>query len=270
MTGRRQPEGELHALEIAGEPVLPCQLYVPPGPTPRRLLVSVHGISRNREEHLAAFAPAADRYGAALLLPLFSAERFPDYQRLGRQGHGPRADRALLRAVDEVQTMLDLPEAPFALFGFSGGAQFAHRFALLHPRRVACLGLGSAGWYTWPDEGRRYPHGTAPSPRLPGERFDLRGLLRIPIRVWVGDLDRERDSALNTSPRIDRVQGLTRFERAANWVRAMRRAGVRLGVPARCRLEALPGVGHDFEAADRRAGIGQRLFSDCFGDHHRR
>ena len=48
---------------------------------------------------------------------------------------------------------------PFYLFGFSGGAQFAHRYVLAHPDRVAAAGIGAAGWYTFPDSATPYPYG---------------------------------------------------------------------------------------------------------------
>ncbi|HHI76879.1 MAG TPA: hypothetical protein ENJ94_06875, partial [Gammaproteobacteria bacterium] len=57
-----------------GDPSLPCALYLPDAARPpRRLLVSVHGISRNAEEHLQEGLPLAAAYGVALLVPRFSA-----------------------------------------------------------------------------------------------------------------------------------------------------------------------------------------------------
>ena len=34
------------------------------------------------------------------------------------------------------------------LFGFSGGAQFAHRYAMAHPGSVNALVLTAPGWFT--------------------------------------------------------------------------------------------------------------------------
>ena len=247
------------------QPPLPCLVHRPPGDeAPRGLLVCVHGISRNRHEHLEAFRHHADRHGVALLLPLFSQRDYSDYQRLGRKGRGPRADLALLKAIEQARAYLALRDERFDLLGYSGGAQFAHRFALLHPQRVRRIGLGAAGWYTWPDPRVPYPRGTGATAAMPGERFDLAGLLRTPILVWVGDRDRERDPALNTSERIDRMQGGHRVARAVNWVRAMRQAGLRLGIRTEIRLQLLPGVTHAFVEADRIGGIGRLVFDDFY------
>ncbi|BAN68012.1 alpha/beta fold hydrolase [endosymbiont of unidentified scaly snail isolate Monju] len=208
--------------------------------------------------------PPGDEAPRGLLLPLFSQRDYSDYQRLGRKGRGPRADLALLKAIEQARAYLALRDERFDLLGYSGGAQFAHRFALLHPQRVRRIGLGAAGWYTWPDPRVPYPRGTGATAAMPGERFDLAGLLRTPILVWVGDRDRERDSALNTSERIDRMQGGHRVARAVNWVRAMRQAGLRLGIRTEIRLQLLPGVTHAFVEADRIGGIGRLVFDDFY------
>jgi hypothetical protein len=59
------------------------------------VLVCVHGITRNSQELLEAFLPFAKQQGFMLLVPHFSPELFPDYQRLGVRGSGQRADQAL-------------------------------------------------------------------------------------------------------------------------------------------------------------------------------
>lgn len=114
------------------------------------LLVCVHGISRNAEEHAAAFAERAANRGLVVVAPLFERERFPDYQRLGRRGRGARADLALDAIVSEVGATAGVDVERFYLTGFSGGAQFAHRYAFAFPHRVAALALAAADWYTFP------------------------------------------------------------------------------------------------------------------------
>jgi pimeloyl-ACP methyl ester carboxylesterase len=131
-----------------------------------------------------------------------------------------------------------------ALFGFSGGAQFAHRFAMVHSSRVSSLVLGAAGWYTWPDSSTGFPYGTRPISALPGVNFDPEKLLSIPIRVIVGRDDTIRDQTLNTRARIDKTQGRTRRDRAENWVRAMHTLALARNLQARVDLQFLDGTGH--------------------------
>ena len=269
-TPERSVSGSLLELSVGASPALSCLVYVPLNQDlSRPLFVSVHGISRNRSEHLNAFCREADRYGTVLLLPCFSRQDYHDYQRLGRRGRGPRADLALLEAIDEVGAMLGMDSAMIDIFGFSGGAQFAHRFALAHPNRVAHLGLGSAGWYSWPDEQLPYPLGMGRTKAMPETVFRLRDLLRIPTTLFVGEQDRARDLSLNTTKRIDRVQGLNRRERAINWVKAMRLAGLRHGIQAHVVLELLPEIDHSFERADQHAGLGKRVFRFFYAEDRR-
>jgi pimeloyl-ACP methyl ester carboxylesterase len=223
---------------------LSYQLYLPATlDTSRPVLTAVHGISRNPQDWLNLFRPSADRHGVALLTPLFDEDRFGDFQRLGRHGRGRRADHALIRVLDKLAVAHGL-QSRMALFGFSGGAQFAHRFAMVHSSRVSSLVLGAAGWYTWPDSTTGFPYGTRPISALPGVNFNLENLLSIPIRVIVGSEDTIRDQTLNCRARIDNTQGLTRRARAENWVRAMRALALAKNLPDRMDLQFLDDTGH--------------------------
>jgi len=139
---------------------LPHLLAMPPGGmAPRGLVVAVHGISRNAAEHIDLLAPPAARHGFAVLAPLLSSNAFPRYQRLARGSDGRRPDHALIDLLDWVRRNHLPPCAPTVLVGYSGGAQFAHRFLLKHPGESSSALLGAAGWYTWPDPAVRFPYG---------------------------------------------------------------------------------------------------------------
>ncbi len=71
------------------------------------ILVLVHGISRNCRPLLDAFLAPATARGVTLIAPLFDEQRCRDYQRLGRNGRGPRADLILEAIVDEVVKCLE-------------------------------------------------------------------------------------------------------------------------------------------------------------------
>ena len=110
---------------------------MPRNPAPDTpVVVAIHGISRNALDHFNAFADLARSRQAILVAPLFEAAAFPDYQRLGREGRGERADLALMALIDSVLSSHDLPRSESShLFGHSGGAQFVHRFVMAHPER---------------------------------------------------------------------------------------------------------------------------------------
>ena len=125
----------------------------------------------------------------------------------------------------------DADSSRLYLFGYSGGGQFAHRYAMANPERVAGVVIGAAGWYTMPQNNCSFPHGVAPCRDLPNLRFDSASFLRVPMTVIVGDRDCDRDHGLNKSARVDRLQGRTRIERALTWVKFMNLAAKSYGLP---------------------------------------
>ncbi len=232
-----------------------------------RLLVSIHGISRNAEEHVTGFAPLAERYGAAIVAPLFPASEFRRYQRLGVSANEARADLAFDRMLDDAARLLGVDPFPLRLFGFSGGGQFAHRYALFYPRRVARQVLGAPGWYTFPDPENRYPLGlrTAP-PEWPKLSFNPARFLRIPTRVLVGEHDDRRDAELNRSRAVDVHQGLDRMERGRRWVGAMRAMARAYGLEARFEFEVVPGADHAYANYLAQRSFAGTIFGFLFDD----
>lgn len=226
-------------------------LAAPPRPSEDApVLVSVHGISRNAREHAETFAAHCGTLGWFVVAPLFSRQAFPKYQQLGfggrGRGCGPRPDLALNAILDEVQRTTGADASRVFLFGYSGGGQFAHRYALLHPRRVLAAVLGASGWYSFPDRRQAYPRGLKRIADALGCEPDLDAFLRLPVSVMVGDRDYERDAALNASPAVDRQQGLTRPERGRRWLAALRREAERRGIVASQEYLELPACGHSF------------------------
>jgi len=240
-------------------------LYLPRQPARRqKVLVSVHGVSRNALEHMELLRGFADRHGVALIAPLFTPETFRDYQRLGRKGRGPRADLALIRVLNEIAMETGLDTTKVDMFGFSGGAQFVHRFTYAHSQRVRRLVLGSAGWYTMPDPALPYPYGTADIRGLDAVRFNPAAAARLPTLVVVGgDDNREDDEELNRSRPVLQSQGRHRLERARTWTAAMNALARRQGLPEMAELVVLPGVGHSFRQAVLEGGLAHRLFQHC-------
>ena len=230
------------------------------------MLVTVHGISRNARTHVRHYAALAEQLGVIVVAPRFGKKRFPDYQRLGRAGRGERADRMLDRILAEVGRATGARADRLHLFGYSGGGQFVHRYAMAYPERVAAIAIGAAGWYTFPDPEWRYPYGIKPSPALPDLHFDIGRFLRIPACVLVGEDDDVRDAALRQSDRLDRQQGATRFERGRRWVEAMNAAARAQGLAAtHYRFIALPGSDHSFSRSIRHGDLAARVFECLFG-----
>jgi len=256
----------IHQLSLTTDHSQAYFLYLPKTiKSNTRIIVSIHGISRKALSHIHHFKRLAKRHNVILVAPIFSKERFPDYQRLGRDDRGLRADFVLNDIIAEVSKLTGVSSNLFYLFGYSGGGQFAHRYALVHPERVAGLAVGAAGWYTYPNSARRYPHGTKLSPKLSNVNFLLDPFLKIPVSVFVGEWDNERDMALNQSERIDRQQGLTRLERAERWINALRLAATAKQFNTAYHFEILANAGHSFTACVKYGNLAHRVFDKLLG-----
>lgn len=240
-------------LRLPGTPPREYYAFVPPGSEGRAPLVLVHGISRNAAEVVTRFAALSEALQVPLIAPVYRKEHYGMYQQVLDQRRRTRADHALFDILRDASTRWQLDCNRFHLCGFSGGGQFAHRFALLHPRRLlSCIPV-SSGWYSWPDDRLSWPLGLA---RAPGSAIDAAGVALLPIHVIVGDRDTRSGEALRRSPVLDALQGSNRVERAQRWCEAMKLSG--LG--PNCSLTLLPGAHHSFRSADRH-GLVQLAFS---------
>lgn len=243
--------------------------YEMPGPVVRRfffyrakneapggpLVVSVHGIARNAAAHTYRLIDEAERSGLSILAPLFEKDLYGQYQQLLDDPSGARADLALLDMLGAAGRLSRANIERILLFGFSGGAQFSHRFVFAHPKRVLSAVHVSAGWYTLPNVTGRYPRGV--KPRQGALEFDLINALSVRQHVLVGEEDVERDSALRQNKWIDESQGCTRVERARRWVGAMAAVAPNGEGPS---FEILPGVAHSFAEAVEIGSLPRRIF----------
>lgn len=210
----------------------------------QEVLVAVHGISRNAAEIAMRFAAHPAFAKTTIIAPLFDKDRFGQYQQLETRRPGQtRADAGLIALLDDLAATEGLPAARVRLFGFSGGAQMAHRFAMFHPERVARLCVVSAGWYAMPDSTIVWPYGIGDGM---GAAVVRSAFLDIPTTVIVGNRDTRVDASVRQDPVILEHQGRNRLRRARCYVRAVAAYAAACGKPARAALLTLHGVSHDF------------------------
>ena len=110
-------------------------------PTP---IVAVHGTGSTgaaMETYVAPFREMLTPDEAFWLFPTF---QIPYHFLL------PDADEQLISLVDEAENRGDCA-GKMVIIGHSGGAQFAHRFALAHPQRVGAAICLAAGCWTNPN-----------------------------------------------------------------------------------------------------------------------
>lgn len=224
--------------------------YIANAVSGQTVMIAIHGISRNAAELATRIAGDRRFDKATIVAPLFERTAFGKYQQLEADREGAqRADLGLLALLDRLEAELGLDCSRIALFGFSGGAQMAHRFAMLHPARVARLCVASAGWYTLPDHNLAYPYGLGnmrPDGVAVADDF-----LDIPTTILVGERDTRIDESVRQDPEIIKHQGSHRLRRAKVWCRAMRFAATKAGRQGTFTLKMLPDVSHDFTASVR-------------------
>jgi pimeloyl-ACP methyl ester carboxylesterase len=234
--------------------------YLPVGLQPDApLLVAVHGYSRGATEQAERFAPLCEAAGFALAAPHFDAARFPDYQRLGARRE--RADHALDALLAELRRAFGMLFGRVALFGFSGGGQFVHRYAMAHPKRITSAAIAAPGWLTLPTREHAFPLGLRGARRRLGARLRPEAFSRVPFLVAVGEHDDDAGSEhLRHSAELDALQGRTRLERALRWTDAMREAARAVGCRPRVRFAQIPNAGHSF-ADCMENGLGELVLA---------
>ncbi|MDX6740658.1 PHB depolymerase family esterase [Actinocorallia sp. A-T 12471] len=192
--------------------------YRDDGP-PMPLLVLMHGTRRRTDAPLDHLTGFAEENGWAVLAPLFPAGigdpddlhnyKFIDYA-------GTRFDHVLFAILDDVAERWNIDVARFALHGFSGGGQFAHRFLFLHPSRLSAVSIGAPGRVTLPDPSVGWWRGVGDLPGRFGVDWAPELVARVPTQLVIGsDDDGSAELAIvesdgNGSTRHDRINALAR------------------------------------------------------------
>lgn len=262
MSKTKIPRGaKLSEYELGQTTVFACQadqrfsycLYVPraltePGARERAaVLVAVHGSGRGNQVMRDAFMPLADALGVIVLAPLFPCGIVEPLERDNYkyiEFRGIRFDLVLLAMLAEVSGRYGVPVERVSMFGFSGGAHFAHRFLYLHPERLDAISVCAPGSPTLLDRSRDWWVGI----RDLKERFGLApgeaALQRVAVHLAVGanDLDTREITHAPGSPHWmpgANDSGVTRVERLKTLAASLRAGGVAV------ELEILPGVRHE-------------------------
>jgi len=223
-------------------------LYVPPqiGPD-TELVVCVHGTSRTSFlDFRDGFAEFGRWNDCVILCPIFPIGPLRDGARSGykyMQEGDIRYDRVLLGMVEEVARKYSRDWGQFALFGFSGGGHFTHRFAILHPRKLWAASIGASGSVTLLDTSRDWWVGIRNLRDVFGIEFDREALAKLPVQMLVGDADLETWEITHKPGGTYWMEGAndagrTRPDRLRALQRSFESAGVKV------RFDLVPGVAH--------------------------
>jgi dienelactone hydrolase len=155
-----------------------------------------------------------------------------------------RYDLLLLEMVKEVAGKYGQDWSSFAMFGFSGGGHFTHRFAILHPQTLWAASIGAPGSVTLLDPDRDWWIGIRNLPETFGIAFDGEALKRVPVQMIVGDADLETWEITHKPGGSHWMEGAndagrTRPDRLKALAASFGKAGVTV------QLDLVPGVSHD-------------------------
>ncbi|MDW9358896.1 alpha/beta hydrolase [Sinorhizobium meliloti] len=243
--------GQTAIFASRADPRLHMLLYVPPMAADGRkldLLVAVHGTGRTSAiDFRDGFAEFGLYNDCAILCPIFPVGVLGDDARSGykfiEEGE-IRYDRVVLAMVEEVAAKYGQDWSTFAMFGFSGGGHFTHRFAILHPEKLWAASIGAPGSVTLLDATRDWWVGIRDLEARFGRPFQPQELAKVPVQMVVGDADLETWEITHQPGGRYYMEGAndagaTRPERLAALAKSFSDAGVNVS------FERVPGVSHD-------------------------
>jgi pimeloyl-ACP methyl ester carboxylesterase len=243
--------GQTAIFASSADPRLHLLLYVPPAAAEGRkvdLLVAVHGTGRTSAiDFRDGFSEFGLFHDCAILCPIFPVNVLGDGARSGykyMQEGDIRYDEVVLSMVAEMAAKYHQDWSTFAIFGFSGGGHFAHRFAILHPEKLWAASIGAPGSVTLLDPSRDWWVGIRDLEARFGKAFDGEALSNLPVHMVVGDADVETweiSHKPGSTYYMDGANdaGATRPERLDALAASFRSAGVNVTV------DKVAGVSHD-------------------------
>lgn len=262
-------DGEFDVTDIPRGPVT-VYTYRPPSATSDSpVWVVMAGTRRESYRHLAfdyydTWRPLAKRYGAILIVPEFTAEKWPGpwtynlgnirSQRLQEKPWKQTAFYVVEEAFRLAAHSLGSSRRKFSMFGHGAGSQFIQRYVLHSGCRMIDRAVSAnPGWYMLPDSEYRYPFGLRGAPIA---QQTLRGAFACNYTLLLGTAD-VNTAGLRNDPDA-RAQGPTRYARGHFYFDRARADAAQMGAGFNWRLVEVPGIGHE---ADRMAPAGAAVLA---------
>lgn len=252
---------ERTSLKLSQGTEIVYQVYIPQkNINPEKIMVSIHGLSRNYDSHFQMNLAFAQRKNYILIVPEYEKNIFDGYNSLGVEAEEIRADLALNEILDDVSKKIDHKIEKIDLLGYSAGGQFVHRYAMLYPEKINNLFVCAPGFYTFLDEKIKYPLG------LNTEDYNdlnlkkgIEKFLNLPIYLYVGENDVSREGNFKKETFLDEQQGMTRVERAKNWYKNIRDKREKMDILKKMELELIKDSAHSFEKCMEN-GLGIKIW----------
>lgn len=249
--------GEFEVEDVPRGPVT-VYTYRPAAATSNSpIWVVMHGTRRQAHRHLSfdyfdTWRPLAERYGAILLVPEFTSEKWPGAWRynqgnvLSQKNYAPKPWRQTAFFVVEeafriVAAKLGSSQRKFSIFGHGAGSQFVQRYVLHSGCRMIDRAVSAnPGWYMLPDHEYLYPYGLRSASISEGNVRDAFAC-NYTLLLGTGDINY---GGLRDEPEAA-AQGKTRFARGHFFFARSRSVAARMGAPFAWSLIEVRGTGHD-------------------------
>ncbi|MBI1266897.1 MAG: hypothetical protein GC193_05640 [Cryomorphaceae bacterium] len=221
------------------------------------ILITLHGDDRSGAYSRSAFIEKANLLNFIVISPQFSEDHFPggDAYNLGNifyDGDNPSPttinDQSLwsFMVIDPIfayfKELTGNNASTYDLFGFSAGAQLAHRLLIYQPNaNFNRIVAASAGWYTVPND-VVFPYGLTGSP---AETADLTPVFDAQLKIIVGSNDNDPDSPGLRHNEFADAQGLTRLDRAQYFYNSGLIEAQAGEFPFNWTYQSVNGAGHD-------------------------
>ena len=218
-------------------------------PVGHTLLLALHGSDRNALELCRMFQDLSETHRFVVLCPLFPGgvdepENMDGYKYLFE------GDLNYVNVIDamigEVEERLKFVFERICLFGISGGAQCAHRYAIVRPDRIVAASIAAPGTISIPGLCEDWWRGTHDLRERFGSTFSPELFARIRFQLLVGTADTDeteilpaRNSAYQRG--ITDYAGRNRIERLQTLHRELKALNVS------SKIELVPDVAHQLE-----------------------
>ena len=217
-----------------------------------QVLFIIHGGARNPEKYLDIWKEFTKHKNIILVAPEFKRADYEDYEYLNisddygvlNKNLNEHLHNSLAIFFSFFKSKYNLEIDTYKLYGFSGGAQFAHRLLLFSDYdNVSSAVIAAAGTYTFLNN-ENYPYGLKESNHLSDKK--IKRYLSQRVTFLIGNQDIKKfESSKKNNIQGKAMQGDNRFEGGINYFNNLITVSEKQKIPLRWKFQIAKGVGHD-------------------------
>ena len=219
-----------------------------------QVLFIVHGGARDSEKYLDIWKKFTEHKNIILVAPEFKRADYEDYEYLNisddygvlNKNLNEHLHNSLAIFFSFFKSKYNLEIDTYKLYGFSGGAQFAHRLLLFSDYdNVSSAVIAASGTYTFLNN-ENYPYGLKESNHLSDKK--IKRYLSQRVTFLIGNQDIKKfESSKKNNIQGKAMQGNNRFEGGINYFNNLITVSEKQKIPLRWKFQIAKGVGHDNE-----------------------